>query len=214
MFGHIALARDGQILSPGIYKFLVFYLIEHIIMDKILITGTGRCGTTFLITLFSFLNFDTGYNRDNYKKHIFLHCNAGMEKNYTEKNYILKNPLFLDKIQEIIKDKSINIKTIIIPIRDLKECAASRLKHGKREGGLVKAKDEETQIKYFQTILSNYLYIMTMYELNTIFINFNQMITNKIYLFNKLKNILNEKNINYQMFSDVYDEISLIYKKS
>lgn len=35
--------------------------------DKIYITGIGRCGTTFLIKLFSFLNFDTGYNKENYK---------------------------------------------------------------------------------------------------------------------------------------------------
>jgi hypothetical protein len=177
-------------------------------MEKILITGTGRCGTTFLIKLFTFLNFDTGYNRNNYKKHIFLHCNSGMEKNYTEKHYILKSPFFLDKIEEIIKDKSINIKTIIIPIRDLKECAASRLKHGKKEGGLVNAVDEVTQIQYFQTILSKYLHIMTIYELNTIFIDFNKMINDKIYLFNKLKNILDEKSINYELFSEAYDDAS------
>ena len=41
-------------------------------MEKILITGTGRCGTTFLIKLFSFLDFDTGYNRDNYKFKYFV----------------------------------------------------------------------------------------------------------------------------------------------
>ena len=29
-------------------------------MEKILITGTGRCGTTFLIKLFSFLGYNTG----------------------------------------------------------------------------------------------------------------------------------------------------------
>jgi hypothetical protein len=51
-------------------------------MNKILITGTGRCGTTFLIKLFSFLNFNTGFNKDNYKVFIFSNCNSGLEKNY------------------------------------------------------------------------------------------------------------------------------------
>ena len=35
------------------------------------------------------------------------------------------------------------------------------------------------------------------------------MINDKIYLFNKLKNILNEKNICLETFSRVYDEVSL-----
>ena len=59
-------------------------------MEKILITGTGRCGTTFLIKLFSFLDFNTGYNRNNYKLSIFSNCNSGMERNYNEKYYIIK----------------------------------------------------------------------------------------------------------------------------
>ena len=49
-------------------------------MEKILITGTGRCGTTFLIKLFSFLDFNTGYNRNNYKLSIYSNCNSGMER--------------------------------------------------------------------------------------------------------------------------------------
>ena len=39
-------------------------------MEKILITGTGRSGTTFLIKLFTFLEYDTGYTKLNYSNHI------------------------------------------------------------------------------------------------------------------------------------------------
>jgi hypothetical protein len=59
-------------------------------MEKILITGTGCCGTTFLIKLFSFLDFHTGYDRNNYEKFISNNCNSGMERQYKEKYYILK----------------------------------------------------------------------------------------------------------------------------
>jgi len=38
------------------------------------------------------------------------------------------------------------------------------------------------------------------------------MINDKIYLFNKLKNILDEKNIDLEIFSRVYDEASLSSK--
>jgi hypothetical protein len=38
------------------------------------------------------------------------------------------------------------------------------------------------------------------------------MINDKIYLFNKLKKILDEKNIDLEIFSRVYDEVSLSSK--
>ena len=38
------------------------------------------------------------------------------------------------------------------------------------------------------------------------------MVNDKTYLFNKLKNILDEKNINFDNFCKVYDEVSLISK--
>ena len=79
-------------------------------MEKILITGTGRCGTTFLVKLFSFLEFNTGFNKDNYIESIFTNCNSGMERDYTDNYYILKNPAFIENICEIIQDKTIILK--------------------------------------------------------------------------------------------------------
>ena len=181
-------------------------------MEKILITGTGRCGTTFLIMLFSFLDFNTGYNRNNYKSYIFPNCNSGMERKYTDNYYLLKNPRFMIDIENILKDKSIKIKNIIIPIRDLKISAESRVKHGKQPGGLWNAVDELSQIDFYKNILTNYIYISTKYDINTIFIDFDKMINDKTYLFDKLKNILDEKNINLETFSCVYDEVSLSSK--
>ena len=181
-------------------------------MEKILITGTGRCGTTFLIKLFSFLDFNTGYDRNNYKSSISSNCNSGMEKNYKENYNVLKNPNFILNIEHILKDTSITIKNVIIPIRELKISANSRIKHGNKNGGLWNAKDELTQINFYKNILTNYMVISTKYDINTIFIDFDKMINDKTYLFNKLKNILDEKNIDFETFSCVYDEVSLSSK--
>jgi len=178
-------------------------------MEKVLITGTGRCGTTFLIKLFSFLDFDTGFNRNNYKKFIFPNCNSGMESNYNSNNYILKSPYFMSNIEEIINDKSIKIKNVIIPIRNLHLSAKSRVKYGNKGGGLWNAKDEISQVQFYKDIITNYIYISTKYDINTIFIDFDKMIKDKTYLFNKLKNILDEKNIDFTHFSNIYDEVSL-----
>ena len=181
-------------------------------MEKILITGTGRCGTTFLIKLFSFLDFNTGYNRDNYNSSIFVNCNSGMERSYKDNYYILKNPTFMVNIEHIIKDTSITIKNVIIPIRDLKISAKSRVKHGNKPGGLMNATDELSQIDFYKNILTNYIFISTKYDINTIFIDFDKMINDKTYLFNKLKIILDEKNIDLETFTLVYEEVSLSSK--
>ena len=53
---------------------------------------------------------------------------------------------------------------------------------------------------------------MTKYDINTIFIDFDKMISDKPYLFNKLKPILDEKHISYETFCNVYDEVSLTSK--
>jgi len=177
-------------------------------MEKILITGTGRCGTTFLIKLFSFLEFNTGYNRSNYINFIFPNCNSGMERMYNENYYILKNPNFIRNIKYILEDQSVIIKKVIIPIRDLRSSAKSRVKHNKLPGGLLDASDEESQIKYYNKLLANYIYLMTKHDIDTILIDFDRMISDKAYLFNKIKSILDEKNISFETFCNVYDEVS------
>lgn len=132
-----------------------------------------------------------------------------MERNYKDNYNVIKNPTFIMNIENILKDTSITIKNVIIPIRDLNASAKSRVKHGKECGGLWHAEDELSQIDFYKNILTNYIIIMTKYDINTIFIDFDKMINDKIYLFNKLKNILEEKNINLETFSHVYDYVSL-----
>jgi hypothetical protein len=118
----------------------------------------------------------------------------------------------MENIGNIVKDTSIKIKNVIIPIRELKISANSRVKHGKLNGGLWNATDELSQINFYKNILTNYIFIATKYDINTIFIDFDKMINDKIYLFNKLKHILNEKHIDLDTFSHVYNEVSLISK--
>jgi hypothetical protein len=110
----------------------------------------------------------------------------------------------------ILKDTSVKIKTVIIPIRIYTKAAQSRVKNTIYRGGLWNATDEISQIQYYNKIMADYMFFMTKYEINTIFIDFDNMITNKKYLFDKIKNILDEKNIDFDRFSNIYDEVSLI----
>jgi len=136
-----------------------------------------------------------------------------MEKKYNEPYYIIKNPLIISNIKHIVEDPLIKIKTVIIPIRDFKLSAESRVKHKNNKGGLWNANDKVSQIQFYNNIFSKYIFYMTKYDIPTIFIDFDKMTTDKKYLYNKIKIILDEKNIDFNVFSHVYDEVSLTSKK-
>ena len=182
-------------------------------MDKILITGTGRCGTTFLIKLFSFLGFNTGFNRHNYTTYISPNCNSGMERTYNENYRVVKNPNFMINIEYIAQDPAVRIKQVIIPMRNLTMSAKSRASHGiNQAGGLINATDEASQLQFYKHMISNYIFYMCKYNIPTVFIDFDQMVTNKTYLFEKLQSLLDEKKISFDKFSQVYDEVTLSSK--
>ena len=178
-------------------------------MEKILITGTGRCGTTFLIKLFSFLNYSTEFNKTNYETGISKNCNSGMESDIMAPFYIIKSPYFLRDMDKIVTNPMIQIKLVIIPVRDFTQSAKSRVIHSNQAGGLWHASNLEEQVEFYEKIMANYRVCMTTYRINTIFLDFEQMITDKQYLFEKLKVVLDEKKINFQEFSSVYDEVTV-----
>jgi hypothetical protein len=175
---------------------------------KILITGTGRCGTTFLIKLFSFLGFHTGYNRQNFIGAISRNCNSGMERKYNEPFAVLKNPLYILQMETIMQDPSVNVTCVIIPIRKFEDAAISRVRKGRNAGGLWNASDAESQIQHYYKIMSEYLYVQTKYEIPSLFLDFDQMVSDPRYLFRKFQSLMEERDISYEQFADVYEEAS------
>lgn len=172
-------------------------------IDKILISGTGRCGSTFLIKIFSFAGTNTGFDLNNYNNFINKNCNAGMEKPINSWYYILKNPIFILDIEHIIGYA--NIKYMIIPIRNYEASAKSRVNLGIGAGGLFNATDEKSQIDYYEKNMANYLYKMVKYDINTVFLDFDKFTTDKLYLYNKLKHIFDELNVSFDTYSYAYD---------
>ena len=199
--------KDLKPFFLTMYRCTDFEIIDR--KEKIMITGTGRCGTTFLMILFSLLNFDTGFNEDNFKDYIKGECNSGLEKDYTSDVQVIKSPYYLSYIDKIIKDPNCVIKNVIIPIRDFTEAAKSREKNGNQFGGLWNAKNEEEQVKYYNDLMSNYIQIMTKHDLNTTFIDFERMVENKEYLFNKLN-----LDVSFDLFSEKYNSATLLSKKN
>ena len=92
----------------------------------VIISGTGRAGTTFLVQLLTALKLDTGF--DNPKSAIDPNANAGMESDIRRANapYIVKTPWLCDYLDDAIRVNQVVIDHAIIPMRDLFSAAESR----------------------------------------------------------------------------------------
>lgn len=107
--------------------------------------------------------------------------------------------------------KNHKIKLVILPVRDITKSAASRVRLGDGvAGGLWNAKNLHQQVVFYNKILANYMVCMVKYDINTLFIDFDKMVSDKKYLYDKLQNILKEKNVNYNMFIQAYEKASII----
>lgn len=171
---------------------------------KILITGTGRCGTTFLIKIFSFLRLDTGYTKENFKNNIFTNCKSGMELTYQSKHQYLKNPTFMidiDKIHEMYGKDVL----FVVPIRSFEESAKSRVKHKNNPGGLFHANNFHEQVAFYNKSFSKFVEKITKYDMDTIFIDFDRMVKDEKYLYDKLEQIFTKENISFETFSKEFD---------
>src|ERR1017187_10331562 len=95
----------------------------------LLISGTGRAGTTFLVQLFTELGLDTGFASATDGMH--QGCNAGMEwqlEDIFKKSapYVVKAPILAERIHEVLEAPGIVVDFMIIPIRELHAAAESR----------------------------------------------------------------------------------------
>lgn len=94
----------------------------------VVITGTGRSGTTFLVELLTRLGFDTGYDLELMRAKIHKVARAGLEHDIRRDNcpYIVKAPEFCEYAAEVVQRADIQIEHIFLPMRDLYSAAESR----------------------------------------------------------------------------------------
>ena len=186
--------------------------------DVVLITGTGRTGTTVMIKILSLLGLDTGFqhlNEDEMERFIAQHSRGGLETQAKNiRNTICKSPNYWNKIPMI--SETHNIKKVFVPIRDLKETAMSRSKHGHSNGGLCGgATDTETQMVHNTNVVYQISLDCATHNIPLEFVSFDQFINNKDYAFDVCQDISlsgENKSLEYDVFSTTYDTVIDISK--
>lgn len=192
----------------------------------VIITGTGRAGTTFLVQILTRVGLDTGFSPDDISLRINKDARAGLEHDIKLPNcpYIVKNPWFCDYAEEVLSRKDIIIEHVFIPIRDLNAAAESRryvvnksalnlspyrkfkhmIKPRSFPGGLWHTSSLKPGIQ--EAILLRQLYKLMLSISNTslpvTFMRYPRIVKDCEYLFEKLKPVLS--NITYELFHEAF----------
>lgn len=196
----------------------------------ILITGTGRAGTSFLVELCTNLGLETGFSSEDLNKKNKSLGRAGLEKDIRDDGcpYIVKHPWFCDYAEEVFAREDIFIEHIFVPIRNLTSAAKSRI-HVTKTGisqqpiltkikiklGIIKTNFEggivhtnSTNLENLEIILMKQIYklMLSISKSRTelTLISYPLLTKNPEYLFQKLNPILN--NISYETFLGVFNK--------
>jgi hypothetical protein len=96
----------------------------------LIIAGTGRAGTSFLVRYLTELGLDTTLARNGDRAGWDAEANAGLENLLVSGEnlpYVVKSPWISEYIEQILKEERFKIDAVIVPVRDLVEAATSRV---------------------------------------------------------------------------------------
>jgi hypothetical protein len=184
--------------------------------NHIIISGTGRAGTTFLVQLFTELGMSTGFQ--NSQEGIIVNCNAGMELDLHQPDspYIVKSPWLCDYLEELLQSGEVHIYQAIIPIRNLFSAAESRrfvssntpegVQPDNVPGGLWHTQNPDEQEKVLSLQLYKLIFTLVKYDIPTTFLFFPKFVHCPKYLYSKLPFLL--KHIPYDRFVVVFRKVS------
>jgi hypothetical protein len=166
--------------------------------NKVIITGPGRSGTTFLMQLLTDLGFDTGFDQESMQVSDLSH--AGLEQGLFTRphrkapltpNYIIKSPLISDNLQLGCEREDLVVDHVYIPIRPIEDVARSRARVSDlapdHPGGLDQGLDLEGQMNRTARSLYTLLDTITRYDLPHTFIAFPRLTQEPQYLYQRLQ---------------------------
>ena len=191
--------------------------------SHVVIAGTGRAGTTFLVQLLTELGLDTGFSKDDYVNKIDPESHGGLENDLGAADYqhlprILKSPYFYKVANQVLNDEKIEIEHVLIPIRDLEHAAKSRIrvqskseevngkvKDGGVPGGLVGTNKPELQEIILGRQLSLLLKAVSESFTPHSILAFPKMILDPEYLYKSINFLI--EGITFETFNEKFQDI-------
>ena len=181
-----------------------------------IISGTGRAGTTFLVQLLTRLGLDTGFSDPHSR--IYANCNAGMEWDVRRRDapYIVKSPWLCDLLEEVLQGTEIVIDHAIIPMRDLYSAAQSRREVSNRTntslfrgrdvpGGLWHTDEPQAQEAVLLHQLYKLLYALAKHDVPVTLLHFPRLVYQPEYLHRRIGFLLN--NMHYDTFLEGFHAV-------
>jgi hypothetical protein len=203
---------------------------QRVCRRHLVISGTGRAGTTFLVQLFTYLGFDTGYTPAKLAEHIDKRARAGLEHDIRKAGtpYVVKNPNLTEYVEEVLQRPDIIIDHVLIPMRDLHAAAQSRRLvqakakeewplhkrisrtlrrvHKHVNGGLTFTKDQGEQEAVLLHQFYKLLLALSHKHIPVTLLQFPRIVTDCRFLFEKLAPLLG--NIDYSDFEIVFRRVA------
>ena len=166
----------------------------------ILISGTGRAGTTLLVKYFTALGFDTGFELDHAKT-----VNTGLEHVAETEPlpYVIKSPHYTDFLGRCLDLGTLNIKCCIVPVRRLFDAAESR-----RQFGLVwLTNDPQDQERVLAVQLHKLIETLVRHNVTTYFLHFPTFAESAEVLYTGLKPVLDQHGVSREESDAAHREI-------
>jgi hypothetical protein len=104
---------------------------------KIIIAGSGRAGTSFLVQLLTHAGLDTGWtpDEDGFNPEIRAGCEYPWPPEPSRESFarmarVLKSPEWSFRLREYVERGYLEVDHVFIPVRDLRQAAHSRIEAG------------------------------------------------------------------------------------
>lgn len=159
---------------------------------KVVISGTGRAGTTFLVRLLTECGLDTGFTRRTWRRDYHESCHAGLERDILTPwaPYIVKGPDLCERLPGILATGRFVIDHAIVPVRDLDSAAQSRIRiggaDGSRPGGLWKTADPAAQKAVLGEMFHRLMHTLAAHDIPFTLLLFPRLVTEPDYVYDKL----------------------------
>lgn len=177
---------------------------------KVIVTGSGKCGTTFFMKLLTELGYDTGYKVGEDPEDTFEWRIRGRHANKKNQPYVIKSPNLCRDLLDRADQWDWEIKHVYVLLRDYKDVANNKWQHRHANDGQDWSPEQKEEImqEYVDTAaghIGHLVYQVISSDVPHTYLMFPRIITDPRYLW-RTCTILN--NISYETFKAAFDKVA------